>query len=53
MIDQRSTPAAIPWDRRVFIGVLVLSALSLGAAEIYATGGLNCTIPWRGATGAI
>ena len=43
-IQQRVAPTAIPRDRRVFIGVVVLAALSVGGAIISVAGGLSSTI---------
>ena len=53
-IQQRVAPTAIPRDRRVFIGVVVLAALSVGGAIISVAGGLSSTI-WEamGPTGRL
>ena len=53
-IQQRSAPTAIPRDRRVFVGVVVLAALSVGGAIISVAGGLSSTI-WEamGPTGRL
>ena len=53
-IQQRSAPAAVPRDRRVFVGVVVLAVLSVGGAIISVAGGLSSTI-WEamGPTGRL
>ena len=52
--QQRTTPTAAPRDRRVFVGVVVLAALSVGGAIISVIGGLSSTI-WEamGPTGRL
>jgi len=52
--QQRSAPTAIPRDRRVFVGAVVLAALSVGGAIISVAGGLSSTI-WEamGPTGRL
>lgn len=49
-----SAPAAVPRDRRLFAGVVVLAALSVGGAIISVAGGLSSTI-WEamGPTGRL
>jgi hypothetical protein len=53
-IQQRSAPTAIPRDRRLFVGVVVLAALSVSGAIISVAGGLSSTI-WEamGPTGRL
>jgi hypothetical protein len=43
-IQQRSASSAVPRDRRVFVGVVILTALSIGGAIISVAGGLSSTI---------
>src|SRR4051794_34837203 len=52
--QQRRAPTAVPRDRRVFAGVVVLAALSVGGAIISVAGGLSSTI-WEamGPTGRL
>jgi hypothetical protein len=52
--EQRSAPTAVPRDRRVFAGVAVLAALSVGGAILSVAGGLSSTI-WEamGPTGRL
>jgi len=52
--QRRSAPTAIPRDRRVFVGAVVLAALSVGGAIISVAGGLSSTI-WEamGPTGRL
>src|SRR3954454_6545832 len=52
--QQRSAPTATPRDRRVFVGVVVLAALSVGGAIISVASGLSSTI-WEamGPTGRL
>ena len=53
-IRRRPAAAATPRDRRVFAGVVVLAALSVGGAVISVAGGLSSTI-WEamGPTGRL
>ena len=52
--QQRPAPSAVRRDRRVFVGVVVLAALSVGGAIISVVGGLSSTI-WEamGPTGRL
>jgi peptidoglycan/LPS O-acetylase OafA/YrhL len=53
-VQQRSAPTAVPRDRRVLVGVVVLAALSVGGAVISVAGGLSATM-WEamGQTGRL
>ena len=53
-VQQGPAPTAVPRDRRVLVGVVVLAALSIGGAIISVTGGLSSTI-WEamGPTGRL
>lgn len=52
--QQRSAPTSAPHDRRVFVSVVALAALSVGGAIISVAGGLSSTI-WEamGPTGRL
>ena len=53
-IQQHSAPTAVPRDRRVFVGVVVLATLSVGGAMISVAGGLSSSV-WEamGPTGRL